>query len=304
MTGVAGGFYVLVSIGLLGYLLARIGVLPAGDRDVLSRVAFNVTTPALLFTTVAKASVSEVVSPVLVTTVVSTVTVFGAYALVARFLWRRQAADIAIGGLCSAYVNAGNLGVPVAIYVLGDAAFVAPVLLFQLLILAPVAFVMLDRGRAGGAGVGQALLTSARNPLLLASLAGLLVAAVGWQLPEMAMRPVGLLAAAAIPVALLAYGMSLHGAQRLGIGGHAPDLILVVGLKAFGQPLVAFLVASVGLGLEGRDLLAPTLFAALPTAQQVYIYASRYTHAMQLARDAAFLSTIISVPVMLLVSTL
>ena len=60
------------------------------------------------------------------------------------------AADIAIGGLCSSYVNAGNLGVPVAIYVLGDGAFVAPVLLFQLLILAPVAFVMLDHGRAGG----------------------------------------------------------------------------------------------------------------------------------------------------------
>lgn len=71
-------------------------------------------------------------------------------------------------------------------------------------------------------------------------------------------RGVGLLSAAAIPVALLAYGMSLHGAQRLGIGGHAPDLILVVGLKAFGQPLVAFLVASAGLGLEGRDLLAAT----------------------------------------------
>ena len=49
-----------------------------------------------------------------------------------------------IGTLCSAYVNAGNLGLPIAAYVLGDAALIAPMLLMQLLVLQPVALAVLD----------------------------------------------------------------------------------------------------------------------------------------------------------------
>jgi len=32
---------------------------------------------------------------------------------------------VATSGLASSYVNAGNLGVPIAVYVLGDASYVA-----------------------------------------------------------------------------------------------------------------------------------------------------------------------------------
>lgn len=53
-----------------------------------------------------------------------------------------------IGTLCSMYVNAGNLGLPIATYVLGDAALVAPVLLLQLLLLQPVAMAVLDHSTA------------------------------------------------------------------------------------------------------------------------------------------------------------
>ena len=49
-----------------------------------------------------------------------------------------------IGTLASSYVNAGNLGLPLAVYLLDDAVAVVPTLLFQLLVLAPVAFAVLD----------------------------------------------------------------------------------------------------------------------------------------------------------------
>ena len=55
-----------------------------------------------------------------------------------------------IGALASSYVNAGNLGLPVAAYVLGDAAFVAPTLLLQLLVLQPTALAALDADVRGG----------------------------------------------------------------------------------------------------------------------------------------------------------
>ena len=49
-----------------------------------------------------------------------------------------------IGTFASAYVNAGNLGLPIAAYVLGDASLVAPMLLTQLLVLQPLGLLVLD----------------------------------------------------------------------------------------------------------------------------------------------------------------
>jgi len=44
---------------------------------------------------------------------------------------------VVIGALGSNYVN-GNLGIPLAVYVLGHAALVPPVMLYQLVVLAPI----------------------------------------------------------------------------------------------------------------------------------------------------------------------
>ena len=49
-----------------------------------------------------------------------------------------------IGTFSSAYVNAGNLGLPIAAYVFGDASLVAPMLLTQLLVLQPLGLLVLD----------------------------------------------------------------------------------------------------------------------------------------------------------------
>ena len=49
-----------------------------------------------------------------------------------------------IATFCGAYVNAGNLGLPIAAYALGDAALIAPMLLVQLLVLQPSGLAVLD----------------------------------------------------------------------------------------------------------------------------------------------------------------
>ena len=55
--------------------------------------------------------------------------------LLARLRWRMDVGHTTICALSSAYVNAGNLGIPIAAYALGNAALVAPMLLVQLLVL-------------------------------------------------------------------------------------------------------------------------------------------------------------------------
>src|SRR3954468_1335710 len=306
MSAVVGAFGALVAVAVLGYVVGLLGVLRAQDELVLSRLAFFVATPALLFTTVARADLHAIFSVVLVTNLVGLFVVQAAFLLVAVLIWRRTRSEATIGVLASSYVNAGNLGVPVAAYVLGDGALVAPIVLFQLLVMAPVAFAVLDSdGQGSGRRVSLRTLATRpfRNPLTVASLLGLLVSALGLPLPELLMRPVDLVAAAAVPVALVAYGLSLSAGTKESITLRR-DVVLAVALKVLVQPLVAYAVARWVLDLHGNALLAPTLLAALPTAQNVYVYAVHYRSSRTLARSAVLLSTLLSIPVMVLTAGL
>ncbi|MEV0803019.1 AEC family transporter [Kribbella sp. NPDC050281] len=300
MSAVVGAFVALVSVAVLGYVVGLIGVLRAQDELVLSRMAFFVATPALLFTTVARADLHAIFSVVLLTNVASLFVVQLVFLLVAAVIWRRTRSQATIGVLASSYVNAGNLGVPVAAYVLGDGALVAPIVLFQLLVMAPVAFAVLDGDRQGsGRRVSlRAVVTRPlRNPLTVASLLGLLVAALGVQLPSLLMRPIDLVAAAAVPVALVAYGLSLSGGTKDSISLRR-DVVLAVVLKTVLQPIAAYVFGRWVLDLHGIALLAPTLLAALPTAQNVYVYAVHYRSSRTLARSAVLISTLLSIPIM------
>ncbi|WP_405057181.1 AEC family transporter [Kribbella sp. NBC_01505] len=300
MSAVVGAFVALVAVAVLGYLVGLAGVLRSEDELVLSRLAFFVATPALLFTTVARADLHSIFSMVLVTNLASLLVVQVIFLLIAVLLWRRSRSEATVGVLASSYVNAGNLGVPIAAYVLGNGALVAPIVLFQLLVFAPVAFAILDGDRQGSGRRVQlrTLLTRPlRNPLTVASLLGLVAAAFNLPLPTVLMRPIDLLAAAAVPVALIAYGLSLSAGAKDSITLQR-DVVLAVVLKTVAQPLIAYAVARWILNLHGAALLAPTLLAALPTAQNVYVYAVHYRTSRTLARSAVLISTLVSIPLM------
>jgi predicted permease len=229
----------------------------------------------------------------------------GVYVVLARTLWHRSLGDTTIGALSSSYVNAGNLGIPVASYVLGDAAFVAPTLLFQLLVFQPLALGFLDADARGGRSSWWQLLSKPfTNPLTVGSLIGLGLSLTGWTLPTMVAAPLGLLGNMAVPSMLVAYGIALRLGPGLGRAGSVPELVTTSSLKLFVQPLVAWFVASVVLGVDGHALLAIVVTSALPTAQNIFVHATRYDRATVLARDTILITTIGAVPVILLVAVL
>ena len=57
----------------------------------------------------------------------------------ARFIWKRPVGDIVIGALSAGQVNSNNIGIPLSLYLLGSAAYPAPVILMQLLVFATAA---------------------------------------------------------------------------------------------------------------------------------------------------------------------
>jgi predicted permease len=298
------GFAVIGVVIAVGYVIGRRGSLGEHGRDVLTKLAFNVASPALLFTTLARADLSVVFSSWLLVTVISTAAAAGVFVAVGVVRgW--GVGRTTIGALCSSYVNSGNLGIPISVYVLGNATLVAPVMLFQLIVVSPVALTILDLSGKGEKGpLWLRLLTPLRNPIALGSLAGVAVAASRVKVPDPVMDPLTLIGNMAVPAVLLGFGISLRGSAVPARGVERHPVLLSVGLKAVGQPAIAWALAAGVFGIHGAPLLDVVVTSALPAAQNLYTYASRYRVGEGLARDSILLSTILSVPVLVVIATL
>jgi malonate transporter and related proteins len=303
--GVVEGFATIGVVIGLGVLLAQLGVLDLAAQRMLSRLSFFVASPALMVTVLGRADVTDVLSRSLVATAAAVLVCAVLYLLAARLVWRKPAADTVIGTLSAVYVNAGNLGLPIAAYVLGDAALVAPTLLMQLLVLQPLALAVLDHAVSGrGFSVGRALTRPLTNPLTVGSLVGLALAVTGVQLPRAVEDPLVLVGGMAVPSMLLAYGISLRLGPRPGHGTSAAEIGYITVLKLVVQPLTAYVAGRFVLDLDAKALFAVTVLAALPTAQNIFVHATRYRRAEVLARDSIFVTTLLSVPAIATVAAL
>jgi len=303
--GVVEGFATIGVVIGLGVLLAQLGVLDLAAQRMLSRLSFFVASPALMVTVLGRADVTRVLSRSLVATASAVLVCAVLYLLAARLVWRKPVADTVIGTLSAVYVNAGNLGLPIAAYVLGDAALVAPTLLMQLLVLQPLALAVLDHAVSGrGFSVARALTRPLTNPLTVGSLVGLALAVTGVELPRAIEDPLVLVGGMAVPSMLLAYGISLRLGPRPGHGTSALEIGYISVLKLGVQPLTAYVAGRFVLDLEAKALFAVTVLAALPTAQNIFVHATRYRRAEVLARDSIFVTTLLSVPAIATVAAL
>ena len=122
--------------------------------------------------------------------------------------------------------------------------------------------------RHGETGVWREV---ARNPLICATLAGLLLNLAGFEPP----RPLGIflgrLADASIALALLAVGAALRLEGQAGVLGAS---IYLSAIKLLAVPLLAAVLGH-ALGLSGIYYGVAILFASLPTASSAYILAMR-----------------------------
>ena len=304
MQGVLTGFAVIAVVIGVGYVIGRLGHLGEHGREVLTKLAFHVASPALLFTTLARADLSVIFSSRLLVTAMSTAAAAGVFIAVGVVRgW--GVGRTTIGALCSSYVNSGNLGIPIAVYVLGDASLVAPVLLFQIIAVTPIALTVLDLSGRGEKGpLWLRMLTPLRNPIAVCSLAGVAVSAAGVQVPAPVMDPLTLIGNMSVPAVLLAFGISLCGSTMPGRGADKYPVFLSVALKSVGQPVVAWALAAGVFALHGAQLLDVVVTSALPAAQNLYTYAGRYQVAEGLARDSILLSTVLAVPVLVVVAAL
>jgi len=306
LLGVLAGFFVVWCIILVGWFVGRQRILGDNARPVLSGLTFFVASPALLFETLSKARLQEVFAEPLLVTAVAAITTAAIFFALTRFWLKRALPESLMSAMSASLANSANLGIPIAVYVLGDASYVAPLLIFQLAFFTPMFLMILDSSTsAHRTTVLGFLLMILRNPMIVGSGLGLLVAGTGFQVPALVMEPIHLIGGAAIPAMLIAFGMSLNGTRPLqATAGRRVDTLLASGFKLAIQPALAYVFARFALAMDGHALFAVVVTSALPTAQNVFVAASRYQTGLTVAKDTVLITTVVAVPAMIGVALL
>ena len=299
MSGVLTGFGIIAFVIFVGWLLGRLRIVSQEHRLVLNRVAFFAASPALLFLVLSRADLQIVFSGVLLASASSIAVAAVLYFVIARLLYTRDPGCLVIGTSTSVYANINNIGLPVAIYVIGDAQYVGPMLILQLVVMAPIVLGLLDMLQPGRKSFVRIATQPFRNPIVIASALGVVVAAFGWELPEPIEAPLEILGGAAVPLMLLAFGVSLGGSKPLAPGSGRCEVLTASVMKSLLMPVLAWLLATFVFQLDPELVYAVTVMAALPTAQNMYQYALRYNTGETIARDVVLITTLLSLPVML-----
>lgn len=302
------GFCVIGIIILAGYLASRARI--GGDQAqyVFNRLSFFVSTPCLMFTLMANEPLSKVWNTSLIVALACAAVTGIAFFLLARFAFHLKPSDTIVGVLVSMYMNANNIGLPIATYILGDPAAVTPIVLMQQVLFTPIALTALDLSSSGKVSLKKIAQQPLHQPLLIGVALGIAASAASdaagtFVVPSFIYDPINIIGQSAVPMILMAFGMSLHGSRPLGDPDARAATIAAAALKNVAMPLVAFGIA-VAMGFEGQALYACVVLAALPTAQNVYNYAARYEAGTTFARDGILLSTATSPIVLLIIAAL
>lgn len=313
MTAVLGGFFAIWAVVAVGMLLAHLRILDAGSQLILSKLSFFAGSPALMLTMMATADLKRIFAWNLLVTVLATLTT-GALALALLRLVLREPdqrrpsmGHTVIAVFCACYVNAGNMGLPIAAYVLHDVTWIAPLLLVQVAVLQPLglAFLDIEAARDGGGPLSrrQNLLVPLRNPMTLGVLTGLALNLTGITIPQWLDTPLTMLGGLAVPTMLIAFGVSLRLGPLPRRGPQFTETLVLCALKLLVQPLVALALAR-AFALDAVTTLAVMVLAGLPTAQNIFSHAVRYQRQVVLARDVVFITSVCSIPTIMAMAVL
>jgi len=297
MSAIVDSFFPLLALILLGWFLRRRALLGAAAARELTAFVVWLALPSLLFEGIAGASWQQLWQPRFVLAY--------AGAMVATFLltWcclpRRQAfAERCLDCFGATYANSGFIGIPLSVLLLGQEALIPATIatLLTAVLLFAVGIVLLELGAGSAARplatVGKAARAVARNPLVVATLAGGLWSATGWTMPQAPHRLLELLAGAAGPCALVSIGALL--AQPAPQGGAATPLAPVIVAKLVVLPAVCALLALRVFALPPVWATTAVLLNALPTGTGPFMLAEFYGRDVARASRIMFVTTILS----------
>lgn len=182
------------------------------------------------------------------------------------------------------FMNAGNMGIPLALFAFGQVGFQRATLMFVMLTFLQYSLgIYILNGRGNWTEIF-------RLPLIYAAMAGLAVNLGEIKIPELLMQPITMLGQATIPIMLISLGYRLYQVESLQ-WGHAVGGALVRIVGGFAAANIAVLLISA----EGVNRQVLLLYGALPAAVINFVLTEKYRQDPGLAASIVVISTFISV---------
>jgi malonate transporter and related proteins len=296
MNAVATALAPVFGLIALGVVLKHYAFRDAGFWEPVERLTYFVLFPPLLVTSIAEARIDGVETIQLIAACLAMMSLVAAGLFVGR---RHLGMDgpaftsVVQGALrFNTYVA---LAVAAGLHGKAGLALLAIVLAFAVPLGNAISVLALARFGMRGAG-GSASVASevAKNPLILASFAGLALSLADIAIPATLSQMADILGRGSLALGLLTVGAGL---SLKSVGTHARGLVLASLAKLVLAPLLVWAIGR-WIGLDPMALSVAVIFAAQPAATSSYILARR------LGGDAPLMASIVSGQVVIAAVTL
>jgi malate permease and related proteins len=267
--------FVLITIGFCFAHWKKITLLP------ITELIVYLGTPSLVFTSLASKPI--LINDILVLAVGVLLIFTGVGFLIRLYfsLFRFSSRGFALPVL---FMNAGNMGIPLALFAFGEPGMQRATLMFVIITFLQYSLgIYLLSGRGNWSEIF-------RLPLIYATITGLGLNLSRMTIPELLFQPISMLGQATIPIMLVSLGYRLHEFQSFK-WRHAFGGALV---RIFGGFTTAAIVVQL-IAAEGVNRQVLLLYGALPAAVINFVLTEKYGKDPELAASIVVLSTFISV---------
>lgn len=278
----------IIAVFASGYILQRIRV---SDVRTLSTVTIYILTPALVFINLSEADFDRSYMIIVVFMLV----LFFLMVLFCKFLarifkWTPSIESASI--LTTGFMNAGNYGLPVVLFTIGDAALPYAVFIMVVQSMMNNFFGVYYASRSTS-GIKRALGNIMKMPATYAAVLAFMYQGFSWgPLPDSIHSTLSMVGDAAIPVMMVMLGMQLASITSLNLNWQVVTSAVV--LKMVASPLIAFaFVALVDVDPMVAGVLV--IISAMPTAATTTMYAIEFDTEPELVSSITLVGTLISV---------
>ena len=268
---------VLITV-LIGFLWTR-GGRSLGAKELTPLIG-DLATPCLIVSTFQKTQVSFEAFAALAA---AAATAIAAFALAGAILLRLARLPIRTFLPSIAFPNAGNLGLPLALYAFGTEGLGYAIVFFST---ASIANHTLGQAIAAGRANWRGLLAT---PILYAVVIGMAASFSKVELPGWLTTTIALIGSLTVPLMLLLLGASL-GSLRVASAGRAA---LVSAIRIGCGTAIGFAVAA-AFGLTGSMRSVLILQCAMPVAVYNFFYAQRWNNRPEEVAGVVVVSTVIA----------
>ena len=276
----------------VGYACKRMKLVTETLAKQMNGLVFRVFLPVLLCKNIYTSSLESLINPGVF--IFAAVGILVMFFLLMAVVPRIEPDKRKCGAMIQAMFrsNYAYFGIPLvqAVFPQSDTSVASLLVVIVVPLFNVLAVVVLEMFRGGKADPRQIIKKILTNPLIIGSLAGLIILITGIRIPSILQKPIDDLSKVATPLALFLLGASIDFSKT---GAHVRQLSLCVLAKLVVFPLAAVLAGAL-MGMRGVELASMLIIFGAPTAVNSAVMAQQMGSDGDLATEAVVFTTAFS----------